>query len=89
LNTNSKPKWENILTNLANCITYELIYENKHSNSKKVLKKWMLKTFVKILLLMKNHIRRMVEQRLNFLTNEKILKNLKDRLNSEYYLKTQ
>jgi hypothetical protein len=49
LSINSEPKWGIMTVDqmLAHCnVTYELVYDNKHSKPKG-LKKWMIKTFVK------------------------------------------
>jgi hypothetical protein len=49
LSPNSQPKWGkmDVAQMLAHCnVTYELVYENKHTKPKG-FKKWMLKTFIR------------------------------------------
>ena len=91
LNTNSKPKWGKMSVDqmLAHCnVTYELIYENKHSKPNS-FKKWMLKTFVKNFVVNEKPYKKNGRTAPEFLiTNEKDFKKEKDRLNS-YISKTQ
>jgi hypothetical protein len=74
---------------LAHCnVTYELIYENKHSKPNG-FKKWMLKAFVKNFVVNEKPYKKNGRTAPEFLiTNKKDFKKEKDRLNS-YISKTQ
>ena len=91
LNINSKPKWGKMTVDqmLAHCnVTYEFEYENKHSKPKG-FKKWMLKTFVKNIVVSEKPYKRNGRTAPEFLiTNEKDFLKEKERLSS-YIVKTQ
>lgn len=91
LSTNSKPKWGRMSVDqmLAHCnVTYELIYENKHPKPKG-FKKWMLKTFVKNMVVNEKPYKKNSRTAPVFLiTNEKDFKIEKDRMIS-YITKTR
>lgn len=91
LNPDSKPKWGKMKVDqmLAHCnVTYELVYDDKHSKPKG-FKKWMLKTFIKKFVVSEKPYKKNGRTVPEFLvTNEKDFKKEKNRLNS-YILKTQ
>lgn len=91
LKPNSERKWGKTTVDkmLAHCnVTYELVYNDKIPKPKG-FKKWMLKTFVKNIVVSENPYKKNGRTAPEFLvTNEKDFKKEKDRLNS-YILKTQ
>ena len=91
LNPNSEGKWGKMTVDqmLAHCnVTYELVYDNKVSKPKGY-KKWMLKTFIKNVVVSEKPYKKNGRTAPVFLvTNEKDFKTEKDRLNS-YIIKTQ
>jgi len=91
LNVNSKPKWGKMTVDqmLAHCnVTYEFEYENKHAKPKG-FKKWMLKTFVKNIVVSEKPYKKNGRTAPEFLiTSEKDYIKEKERLNS-YIAKTQ
>lgn len=91
LNPNSERKWGKMTVDqmLAHCnVTYELVYDNKVPKPKG-FKKWMLKTFIKNIVVSEKPYKKNGRTAPVFLvTNEKDFKTEKDRLNS-YIIKTQ
>tara|TARA_R110002049_G_scaffold186578_1_gene354831 strand:+ start:835 stop:1287 length:453 start_codon:yes stop_codon:yes gene_type:complete len=91
LNSNSERKWGKMTVDqmLAHCnVTYELVYDNKHPKPKG-FKKWMLKTFVKNIVVNEKPYKKNSRTAPEFLiASEKDFKIEKDRLNA-YITKTQ
>jgi hypothetical protein len=91
LNTNSKPKWGKMSIDqmLAHCnVTYEFVYEDKHPKPNG-FKKWMLKTFVKNIVVNEKQYKKNSRTAPEFLvTNDKNFIAEKDRLKS-FITKTQ
>ncbi len=91
LNPNSEPKWGKMAVDqmLAHCnVSYELVYDDKHPKPKG-FKKWMLKTFVKNIVVSEKPYKRNSRTAPEFImTSGKDFKKEKDRLNS-YIVKTQ
>jgi hypothetical protein len=91
LSPNSEPKWGKMTVDqmLAHCnVTYEPLYDNKHPKPKG-LKKWMLKTFVKNIVVSEKPFKKDGRTAPEFIvTSEKNFKKEKGRLIS-YILKTQ
>ena len=91
LNPNSERKWGKMSVDqmLAHCnVTYELVYDDKIAKPKG-FKKWMLKIFVKNIVVSEKAYKKNGRTAPAFLvTNERDFKKEKERLNS-YILKTQ
>lgn len=91
LTPNSEPKWGGMKVNqmLAHCnVTYELVYDDKHQKPKG-LKKWMLKMFVKNIVVSDKPYKKDGRTAPEFLvTGEKDFRREKERLIS-YITKTQ
>ena len=91
LNSNSERKWGKMTVDqmLAHCnVTYELVYDNKIPKPKG-FKKWMLKAFVKNIVVSEKPYKKNGRTAPEFLvTNEKDFNKEKDRLNS-YIKRTQ
>ena len=91
LKSESQPKWGKMSAGqmLAHCnVTYELVFENKHSKPKG-FKKWMLKTFVKNIVVGEKSYKKNSRTAPEFLiTEEKDFKSEKERLIA-YIRKTQ
>jgi hypothetical protein len=91
LNPSSEPNWGKMTVHqmLAHCnVTYELVYEDKHPKPNG-FKKWMLKTFVKNIVVSEKPYKKNGRTAPEFLiTSEKDFNKEKDRLIS-YIIKTQ
>ena len=91
LKPNSERKWGKMTVDqmLAHCnVTYQLVYDSKIPKPKG-FKKWMLKTFVKNIVVSEKPYKKNGRTAPEFLvTNEQDFKKEKDQLNS-YILKTQ
>lgn len=91
LNSNSERKWGKMTVDqmLAHCnVTYELVYDNKYPKPKG-FKKWMLKTFVKNIVVSEKPYKKNSRTAPEFLiVSEKDFKIEKDRLKA-YITKTQ
>ncbi len=91
LNHSSKPKWGKMTVDqmLAHCnVAYELVYDNKHPKPKG-FKKWLLKTFVKNIVVSEKPYKKNSRTAPEFLiTSQKDFQTEKDRLNG-YIAKTR
>jgi len=91
LKSESQPNWGKMSIGqmLAHCnVTYELVFENKHSKPKG-FKKWMLKTFVKNIVVGEKSYKKNSRTAPEFLiTEERNFKSEKERLIA-YIRKTQ